>query len=1337
MLCIYGNTQAQELPGEGLIAHPETSLLRHFNHPTVFTAKDGFPLTLTSAIIKDDRGFVWIGGHGGLVRFDGSVFTEIPLCVEGTEHWWVRDLWLDTDRQRLWIATWGYGLLQMDLATYACSTVYTGDTHTDRYVYWIHPASDTLWIGKTKGLTAVPLNGDNAQHYSYIPDPAEQEQLNIERVNNMIAHRKDMLNDSILWIGSVSGLLRFNLISHQFARYYNTLEPNNAVANSIREILQEADGRLLLGTWGAGVSRFDPTDGSFSQSLTTDNGQRHRVISQLHLVSRNRAWITTTDGIYILDLENWTVEERLDNELEKSRVYGCKYIDEAGRIYFGRGNMLVIYDPLLQQFPNYGIPLPLLGTSTSQVKGIIGPDADQRLWLMLYGGKGIYRYDITTGEWVIISLPGTGNTFPANYKELRDGNHLFLAKGAYGYVFHPDTRLLDSIEIWPDPTLTATNFLEHSDGSIWFSTQAHGLIRRAGGVQQQYRNELQHPAVPEHFLTLAHTVEDSLGNVWINSITGYSVYDYRRDTFFNFPFLLPDTTELADISRIVKDSTGGIWLISFRHGLMRVDPECPECGVTATIQDFRLKNIQTEAMDRKGRLWLFGDIGFEVLHPQTLSSQVIDRSYGLPERIDHLSVGKDGRFYLGQKGTFQVFHPDSLLQNQALPLPYIAGFTVFDRPLRTDVPLHRLREIALAPQQNFFSIQFSSIDFTLAGQDSFAYQLEGVDPDWVYTRNRREVFYTNLPSGNYTFKLRAANNEGIWNPEMLSVAIRIATPWWKTLWALLTYLLFGLGLLYALYRFQLSRRLALAESERLRELNAWKGNFYTNVTHEFRTPLTVILGMTNTIEQATRTANNQKILHANELIKRNGERLLKLVNDILDLAKLEQGKLEVQLKQIDVIPLVKYLAESYQSLAHAKHIEFAVSAEPDSLMMDTDTEKLTIILSNLIINAIKFTPENGAIAIHFGAGKKGDRSFLTIEVNDTGRGLSAVEQEAVFERFYQAGPAGESASGGTGIGLALTRELVQLLGGQIGVDTRPGRGSTFWVQLPITRQAPVHRPEAVPARSPLPTTPVGVTATSVGESAADRNVVLIIEDSNDVAQYLQDCLVDQYLVRYAPTGEMGVDLAIEHIPDLIISDVMMPGMDGFAVCEQLKTDERTNHIPIILLTARATATDKVKGIRRGADAYITKPFIREELLARLDQLLALRTTLQQKYSGALTGHRPKDPVSEDLIDAFVAKAEQIILLHLDDDSFSGDDLARALLLSPSQAYRKIKALTGMSTALYVRHVRLQQAKLLLDDHTLTVSEVAYRSGFRSPAYFSQAFKGAFGESPSAFRKKES
>ncbi|PHN07929.1 ATP-binding protein [Flavilitoribacter nigricans] len=1183
-----------------------------------------------------------------------------------------------------------------------------------------------------------PFERDTLLQLTYTILPEEKEQVGVQRVNTLLSRRKDIHNDSILWIGSISGLLRFNVITHEFRRFFFDLGANlNNAVNSIRTIYQHPTGFLLLGTWGGGVVRFDPELQTFSQPAGLLKDRHHGLIDAIVPVDEKTLWITSAGGIQKLHLDSWTLGKYLENDYQSFLIYGCKYVDDQGRIYTWSQDIFTFFDPLLQQFTEHQLPPDLIPELGGDVKSIARDEKRNALWLAVYGGKGIYRYDEKERDWSVFEIPAleeSGRIFPTSLHPLSNGKILLLTNQHRLHLFDPGSHKMESLDIWPDPRVSADVFLEHSDGSYWFSSRDHGLIRWTSTGKIRYVEELQDTLYPDHYISLSHLVEDRRGNVWINSITGFSVYDYARDTIYNYPWALQDTATIIDFVDVLEDANGRVWFLSDHHGLMEVSPDHPEAGIVQVIDLPWGNQLWSGAADQRGNLWLRSITGLSCFNPQTRSFRTFDKTYGLSDRAVSLNGLDDGRMYFGEPGAFQLFHPDSLLLNEQLPAPYLEGFAVFDRPLATEAPLHLLSQIDLAPQENFFSIRFSNINFTLPMQDSFAYQLEGVDPDWVYTQDRREVFYTNVPSGDYTFKLRSANNEGQWNPEILTFDLNIATPWWKTGWAILIYILLATYLLYALYRFHLSRQLAREEARRLQELDAFKSRFYANITHEFRTPITVILGMSETIQSTNE--DRPKTLHAAEMIKRNGASLLKLVNELLELDKLRHGKMHLQFVQMDIVPYIKYVCESFQSLAKSQRIDFCVDSEIDTLVMDVDSEKIAIILSNLISNAIKFTPENGKVSVRFRLARELEKSFLYLEVKDTGIGLSTQEQEAVFERFYQVQSTEESTIGGTGIGLTLTKELVEQMGGRIGVDSQAGRGSTFWVQIPKTRKAPMLSKQ-IPVLRPKETEASGSPVTVLPkETSAELSSVLIIEDSADVAEYLQHCLVGQYSLLYAPDGKKGTELAVEHIPDIIISDVMMPEMDGFEVCERLKNDERTNHIPIILLTARATVTDKVTGIRQGADAYMIKPFAKEELLARLDQLLALRATLQLKYTTALSGHKPDEPLPADPVDAFIARAESITLEHMEDESFSGADLAAHLHLSPSQTYRKIKALTDMSTAVYIRHVRLQRAKELLADDSLTVSEIAFRTGFKTPAYFSQCFREVFGESPTAFRDRQ-
>ena len=529
-------------------------------------------------------------------------------------------------------------------------------------------------------------------------------------------------------------------------------------------------------------------------------------------------------------------------------------------------------------------------------------------------------------------------------------------------------------------------------------------------------------------------------------------------------------------------------------------------------------------------------------------------------------------------------------------------------------------------------------------------------------------------------------------------------------------------------RVQIEKEKEKSEAFRLQELDIFKTRFYSNITHEFRTPLTVIEGMANELEKNPKKEVGKKL----SLIKKNSKNLLALVNQMLDLSKLKAGKMESNLKQADIILCIRYLVESHESFAKLQNLGLQFYSEEQSLLMDFDAKKLERVLTNLLTNAIKFTPEYGKVLVVTKKIVKNELAYLQLLVKDSGIGISEQQIPFIFDRFHQGNPIYENE--GTGIGLALVKELVAIMEGDIKVESELNKGSSFILDFPIHNNAPLDKERVhYPYSSPI----LSNTHTSKKQDAILLEngvpILLIIEDNTDVAYYLQTCLEDHYQILICRNGKTGIDKALGILPDIIISDVMMPEMDGFQVCKILKEDERSSHIPIILLTAKATSEDKLIGLTHGADAYLIKPFEKEELIVRLNKLLEIRQTLQKKYSSMLISSQPVTFI-ENKEDTYIEKVEKIVLNNMEGEEFSIHELARALHLSRSQVHRKIKALTGMSAAIYIRHIRLQKAKELLGSSELSIAEIAYQVGFKTPVYFSQVFKETFGKSPNATRK---
>ena len=534
---------------------------------------------------------------------------------------------------------------------------------------------------------------------------------------------------------------------------------------------------------------------------------------------------------------------------------------------------------------------------------------------------------------------------------------------------------------------------------------------------------------------------------------------------------------------------------------------------------------------------------------------------------------------------------------------------------------------------------------------------------------------------------------------------------------------------------ELAQKIKMAQkleerNTKLEELDELKTRFFTNISHELRTPLTVISGMAEQIEAHPERWLSKGLV----LIKRNTFNLLNLVKQILDLRKLESGKMELQLTQKDLIPFLNYLSESFQSLAESRDIQLHFLKNEGTLTMDFDPEKLQRIIVNLLGNAVKYTAEGGDVYLL--VDKLGET--LQLRVKDTGIGIPASQLPYVFDRFFRAEEPHAASQEGTGIGLSLVRELVKLMEGTIEVESQEGVGTTFTIKLPIKRTAPVFSstedqqeqlPAALNERFPQGAT----TFPNPPTENAELPNLLIIEDNPDVAQYLYACLEGHYRLALGQDGEEGINKALEQVPDIIVSDVMMPKKDGFEVCQALKQDDRTSHIPIVLLTAKADVESRIAGLEHGADAYLAKPFDKKELLVRLEKLLELRDKLRARYT-ALDALGDKNNTNPQPEDEFVMKLRSEVEANIEDEDFGILQLCRAVGMSRTQLHRKIKALTGKSTSIFVRAIRLQKAKELLEQTDLNISQVAFEVGFKDPKYFSRTFAEEFGESPNQMRK---
>ena len=855
-------------------------------------------------------------------------------------------------------------------------------------------------------------------------------------------------------------------------------------------------------------------------------------------------------------------------------------------------------------------------------------------------------------------------------------------------------------------------------------------------------------------------------------------------------------------NEIIVSKDGLIWIASL-NGLWRIDRAAGKSqrfGIENGFKDDRLMCIQE---DEKGRLWIGSYLGgLQLFDKKTETVEVIDKKKGLSnntvvsiladddenrwlatyngltivsstgEVLTHIFEEEglsdkecnryssyktsDGKLVFGTVSGGNIFDPkiikEKLLEKKALNI-YLTGLAYFDDNDNKEIVrsnnFESLNRIELPATKRYLKVNFALSNYNSPESSQFSYKIsnQSDEVDWIDIGPISSLTLNNLHVGEYDILIRGIDYKGQMTEQPIILPIRVKEFFYKTWWFIgLCTLVFGF-VTFLWFRRIKEENIRLeaevvkrtekinAQTEALKQLDEMKSRFFTNISHELRTPLTIIGGMVDKMKE-----NPEKWLSkGHSMIKRNSDNLINLVSQILDLRKLESGKLTLNLIQSDIIHYLNYLVESFHSLAENKDIQLYFHPDPSEMLMDYDPEKILRIVSNLLSNAFKFTPEGGDVIIQTSVENLDGKNRFIIQVKDTGIGIPNEKLAHVFDRFYQVDDTATRKGEGTGIGLALTQELVKLMQGNIKVESWLNEGTVFTVEIPITNNAvlssitdgQITQKTSDPNLAIFTIDAIETRTLSAGDNQLPS--LLIVEDNPDVIQYLLACLDDQFQLEVAKDGEEGIQKAIEQVPDIILSDVMMPKKDGFELCQTLKTDVRTSHIPIVLLTAKADQDARLSGLERGADAYLTKPFNKEELFIQLKNLIEVRRKLQERYSSieAL-------PPSQDVVfkeeDQFIENLRKIIEENFEDENFGIAELCREAAMSRAQLHRKIKALTGHSTSIFTRSIRLQKAKELLQTTTLNISEIAYTVGFSNPNYFTMVFSEKYGQSPSDFRK---
>ncbi|MCB9293603.1 MAG: helix-turn-helix domain-containing protein [Lewinellaceae bacterium] len=1380
----------------------------NFNHLLLGKGQD---INTVFDILQDRQGFMWFATLDGLVRYDGYHFKYYHYDLEGKSQLKGRrvDALLEDASGNIWILASGWlQVLNPKLERFYTFTnlgdepllPYSGPKYKE---ILLQDTSGNVWLSSWRGLFRI-RKGQGEIPYEV--KRYRHEEGNLLSLSSDTIHA--LLYDSRhrLWIGTQNGLNLYDQERDTFVRY------NQCCTAPVSSLCETSSGKICVGTRDAGLCLFDPDsintanflpqpNDAFSiaglsvQQITCDGKGNIWLFSGpidkktfslqqfdpksgsfiayfspfepkgiLHYSSATHLYVDRAGFLWIVTgvgLKRFDPYRKVFSDIQQRETYlknwHLPYVfheDQSGVLWIGtRTRGLLKYAASTQKFQVY-LPPPNEGKNTiGSVPSPICEDSQGRLWVGTANGINRYAFDENDELQKIAHY-----SFHAA-KFLEDGQGQLWIGSLEGLkLFDPvASKMLPTAHLSNLTSLARWVSLEDKQGRIWAPSWGRGLLRfdPSNGEIIPFRHDPEDLCSISSDYLSGSMLEDKQGNIWANGVNGLKKYDPKTGDFHNY--LLGIET-----IQVIEGRPGRFWATTSGDGLYRLDEESGETKRYSRQEGFPTIRPTFILKDKQGDLWMSSDVGIIHFEPDRQAFHLYDEADGLPSPV--FAYGscqrKNGEFFFPLwEGGFIRFHPDSLRIDPVPPKPSIVDFRLFNQPVEIgskDSPLSQpiwaTERVVLNHRQNVFALQFTAFHYAAPEHNRLLYKMEGIDTSWADPGGQRTVNYAGLGPGDYRFHLKAANHDDIWS-EPVTLDITILPPWWKTAWAYLLYTAVLMSSLYFLYRFQLKRQLERAENRRLKEFDAFKTRFYTNITHEFRTPLTVIIGMARQMSDDPGKWFREGV----NMVIRNGQNLLRLVNQMLDLSKLESGSMPVNLIQGDIIAYLRYVMESFHSLAESKNIRLRFLSGPKELNMDYDPDKVLNIVSNLLSNAIKFTPKGGEVQLildcsQFSVGSQQPTTgtYLQLTVTDTGIGIPQEKLPYIFDRFFSAHPPEEEeygaffppseGPGGAGIGLALTRELVKLLQGEISVKSKPGKGTAFSVRLPVTNNAP-WREEIEKAKirqSLLPLTPIATGKEAAVEESAvpaeEQAVLLIIEDNADVVLYLQSFLAQDYHIEVAEDGQKGIHKAIEFIPDIIISDVMMPVKDGFEVCNTLKKDERTSHIPIILLTAKADISSKIEGLERGADAYLVKPFKKEELLVRLHKLIELRKQLQARYAG-FAPLAPSNNKDIQIEDAFIQKVRSILEEHLSDDNFGIPSLCQILGVSRAQLYRKFKALTNQPVGHYFRSLRLNKAKELLLNTDLPVSEIAYEVGFKEPAYFTRTFKETFGVNPSEIRAK--
>lgn len=1324
-------------------------------------------------MVQDKTGFLWIATNNGLNRFDGievKQYINKPGDSTSLSGNAVLALYCDKNNN-LWVLTINY--LQRYNRKLDCFESYLISDKKESYRYEnkgiiISDLQDNLWISApTNGLFLLKKGSTHCERV--LPYLLEVSSLYADPLNR-------------IWIGKNGGdLISYNYTNSSTHHYKIPVSDRRVVNdNYVWHIWPQGDTaiNLMLST---GFYRVSLKDSTITPVSTWNKLVNNREVELRTLLKeKDRLWIGSQGkGLFILNtrentIENFQTAYNNKNSLSNNSIT-CIVRDASGVYWIASKDGLNKYDPAAELFAHYQNEP---GNSNSLHYNFVSSFCeapDGRIWIGTFG-QGIAVFDKKNDRFqVIVNDPGdpqslVNNTVRALEPDMQ--GHIWV--GTIDGLTSYDTRSRRFTNYRAgngDQDLLSDDILSllvSKDHKLYVGTNGKGLcemdLARTSEGFKNYstRNGYLHGDKIRKMIAMRD------GSVCLGTL-GAGVDILRSGKVLHIePSLISNSVDADYVNALCEDRDGRLWIGTW-DGLFLADSQGKILQQFGTNNGLASGEISGILCDGNGDLWVSSMNGLSRLK-HTGNGTYIITNYSTRNGLQGTYFTaystlqcRDGEMYFGGYNGFNRFYPASIPPIQSTPKVIFTDFQVFNQSVPVNKPIEGsvlltksityTSHITIGNKQKVIGFRFAALSTTQPDKIRYACLMKGIDPNWVILApNQRSISYNNLPPGNYEFMVKASNPYGIWGNEVKSIRITVLPAFWKTWWAFMIYGLILLGLFWLAKNIRQTRlrlenqaMIEKVEREKDAEINQMKINFFTHISHDLRTPLTLIIGPVERLLQKNEPGKDWK--RNLEMIQGHAVRLLNLVNQLLDFRRMESGKLKLHIAPVNIVQFLKEITSSFEDPANEKEIEMASSLPQEECILWIDADAFEKIFFNLFSNAVKFCNPGGKISLAAATDARAGR--IEIALRNTGSGLTAEERGRLFEPFFQSadGAHRQQHPAGYGIGLNIVQNLVNLHHGSIAVNSEVGQYTEFRLSFPLgreqwSRQEEVEISEEVQTYIPAQLTPASFVqsgAPNSGESEMrPSGKILLVEDNADIRLYLKDILQDQFEVTEAVDGQKGLERAIGQIPDLIISDIMMPAMNGIEMCKRLKTESLTQHIPIVLLSARSSIEDMLAGYETGADEYISKPFNSLLLLAKINALLQNRKKTIEKFIGRHDGSTQETAGREDnsplYADSFVNQVVDFIKTHLDETDLSSETLEKSFHCSKMQLYRKLKAVTGLSVNTLIRDIRLNEARRLLTETELTISEIAYQIGFSDPLYFSKFFKKLVGVAPQQFRK---